>query len=76
MKTKIKTESEIRSEGLLKPCPFCGGQARLKKHHKIKQTWYVQCHQCGVRTPYSTQLPYQKWTEARDWPVKLWNTRQ
>ena len=59
----------------LKPCPFCGGQARLKKHYKLEQTWYVQCHKCGIRTPNSTQTPYQNWAEARDYPVKMWNRR-
>ena len=60
---------------MIKPCPFCGGQARLKKHYKLKQTWYVQCHDCGIRTPNSTHAPYQNLTEARDYPVKLWNRR-
>ena len=73
---KFKSESEIRSEKLnLLPCPFCGGKARLKKHRKIENTWYVQCHDCGIRTPNSIQLPYEAWQDARDCPIVLWNRR-
>ena len=75
-KKHFKTKAEMRSEGLLKPCPFCGGQARLKKHYRLAQTWYVQCNQCGIRTKNSTQAGYQRWTEARDYPVYLWNRRE
>jgi Lar family restriction alleviation protein len=71
----MKSKADLRSEGLLKPCPFCGGQARLKMHYKVKNSWYVQCNDCGVRTPYSTQAAYEPWTRARDYPVKLWNGR-
>lgn len=59
----------------LKPCPFCGGKARLKKHHKMQNTWYVQCHDCGIKTPLSIQLPYESWQDAKNYPVKLWNNR-
>lgn len=63
------------SEIEIKPCPFCGGEARLKKHNKLEQTWYVQCHDCGIRTPNSSQAAYQPWKQARDYPILQWNRR-
>ncbi len=42
-----------RSVGIVKPCPCCGGEARLRKHYKIRDAWYVQCIQCGLKTPIS-----------------------
>ena len=64
-----------RRKILLKPCPFCGGEARLKKHQTLEQTWYVQCKNCGVRTINSVQAPYESWRDAMNYPVKLWNRR-
>ena len=33
----------------LKPCPFCGGQAKLK-HYKLRNNdwWYVACEGCNI----------------------------
>ena len=59
----------------LKPCPFCGGEARLRKHQKLEQTWYVQCNKCGMRTPNSVQPPYESWKTTMNYPVQLWNRR-
>ena len=59
----------------LKSCPFCGGEAKLRKHQKLKQTWYVQCNQCGIRTPNSVQLAYESWKTTMNYPVQLWNRR-
>lgn len=70
------TEYQMERQKIsLKPCPFCGGEARLKKHQRLEQTWYVQCKNCGVRTPNSVQLPYESWKTAMNYPVRLWNRR-
>lgn len=59
----------------LKPCPFCGGEARLKKHYRLEQTWYVQCSKCGIKTKNSVQTPYESWKTTMNYPVRLWNRR-
>lgn len=74
----VKNEyQELRQEynKSLMPCPFCGGEARLKKHQKLQQTWYVQCNDCGIRTPNSTQAAYESWKAAMEAPVNQWNRR-
>ena len=35
----------------LKPCPFCGGNAEVKKCHHSKK-YYVRCTECGVETSH------------------------
>ncbi len=70
------TEYQIERQKIsLKPCPFCGGEARLKKHQRLEQTWYVQCKDCGIRTANSVQPPYESWKTAMNYPVRLWNRR-
>lgn len=33
----------------LKPCPFCGGEAVLKKHHNRFIDWFsVSCNKCHI----------------------------
>lgn len=59
----------------LKPCPFCGGEARLKKHQRLEQTWYVQCNDCGIRTRNYTQCAYESWKTTMDASVRAWNMR-
>ena len=70
------TEYQIERQKIsLKPCPFCGGEARLKKHYRLEQTWYVQCNKCGIRTKNTTQCAYEPWKTAMNAPVNQWNKR-
>lgn len=64
----------------LKPCPFCGGRAKLKHGYPYRQIKgmrqaVVQCKSCGCRTITYRQLPYQSWTEVDDEAVNAWNKR-
>ena len=48
----------------LKPCPFCGGEAKLEASSAFP-TYYVRCDCCGVSTLANRQ----------DQVVDEWNTR-
>lgn len=60
---------------VLKPCPFCGGEARLKKHYKMQDTWYVQCNKCKASGGLQTQSAFEHWTVSRDRAIWEWNNR-
>jgi len=47
----------------LKPCPFCGGQAKLKE---ISGRWTVHCANHCVGTRISNN---------KEWPITDWNRR-
>lgn len=53
--------------GELKPCPFCGGEAKVKFEKDGKWRWfYVQCRSCGVKTEHL-------WSQKA--AVNAWNDR-
>ena len=58
----------------LKPCPFCGGKAKLYNQKVIGgyDYSYVICDSCGIRT-----LKYEVSTEycAKDKATEDWNRR-
>lgn len=61
----------------LKPCPFCGGEAELKKDSyyagavKVERV-YCRCSNCGIATRiYGPSIDYC----ATDRVIKVWNTR-
>lgn len=47
----------------LKPCPFCGGKAKLMQREDL---WSVSCADCGSGTALSG---------SRDRTVEVWNKR-
>ena len=64
----------------LKPCPFCGGEAKLKKGHKTSPEWgtqiYIQCHKCGCRTILFRQYPFESKADYYKHAIDTWNSRK
>ena len=64
----------------LKPCPFCGGEAKMKHGYPGKQCKslrqaFVQCVKCGCRTVTYKQLAYQAWSDVDRHAAEVWNRR-
>ena len=53
----------------LKPCPFCGGEAIITKHHnRFSEWWLVSCTKCHIS---QTGSEYEFSFEA----IEAWNRR-
>ena len=59
----------------LKPCPFCGGEARIKPFTSRKRlfiteitVYEVQCTGCDCRTPlcYTPEIAKSRWNRRVD----------
>ena len=63
----------------LRPCPFCGGEAKLKKGFPGRQNGrkqaLVQCRACGCRTPMFYQYEYESVSDVYAHAVEAWNRR-
>ena len=56
----------------LKPCPFCGGKAKLM-HYKVKNDdwWYVACSHCEIAMdPLMWNI-----NRTKEEAVGIWNRR-
>ena len=55
------------SEQKLKPCPFCGGEAKLKIIPKYYgDIYWVKCEECNAETPSDFE---------KDEAIEAWNRR-
>lgn len=64
-------ELDVEAENMdeLKPCPFCGGEAVVTKHHNRFTEWYLcSCKKCHIS---QTGSEYGFRFEA----VEAWNRR-
>ena len=64
----------------LKPCPFCGGEAKLKhgkpwQQKKQGRFAFVQCLGCEAKTQTFFQYAYQAWQEVDRYAIEAWNGR-
>ena len=60
--------SEI-SKDLLRPCPLCGGEAKLQESNYFRYA-RVFCTKCGLST-----MEYPMIENGKDKLIKLWNSR-
>lgn len=73
-------DKEVPKMGL-RPCPFCGGEAKLKhgfprqQRSGIYQT-LIQCKDCGCRTLVFRQLAYESRQDVDKQAVTTWNRRK
>lgn len=59
---------------ILKPCPFCGGHAVLRRGNKNKNGYYVTCTKCGARSQFH-DLKYTNRKDNARYAVNDWNRR-
>lgn len=65
---------------VIKPCPFCGGNARLRKGFPSTQgkgqgQRLIQCEKCGCRTRIFHQKPMEAWQDNERACIEAWNRR-
>lgn len=76
-----KTMEEInRLDSLLKPCPFCGGKARISDAirpdgHCSYRVKFVQCTECHAKTEEKTCDGYYEEYCTDEEIAELWNRR-
>ncbi len=65
------------SEQKLKPCPFCGGEAKTYMKHKIiGLTLWVQCTKCNAETlGYCPKDDLESFEECKKLAIEAWNRR-
>lgn len=63
----------------LKPCPFCGGEARLISLGHQKRTafddWGVECIKCGAMPWAFSIYQYEDKERVREICAEKWNRR-
>lgn len=54
----------------IKPCPFCGGEAKVRRVGRWKQRFSVFCSRC-----YKTTIPGKSWKLTKQGAIREWNSR-
>lgn len=56
---------ENRTE--LKPCPFCGGNAKFRSDFCYGRKYHVECEDCGVKSPHKliSEDAIRAWNERK-----------
>lgn len=74
---KEKLRKKINSQ--LKPCPFCGGRARIEEREKYDgcsyEVLFVQCAECHARTEEKICDGYYGQYCSDEEVAGLWNRR-
>lgn len=70
--------NEYKAE--LKPCPFCGGQAKLlhgrpNQQKAGRRVAFVQCRECKAKAMTFDQLAYEAWRDVVEDATEAWNRR-
>lgn len=64
---RLKAIKEEQDAIPLKPCPFCGGKAKIIQDDKLRRCFYkVQCEKCNVENSFN---------DDRSMVVEKWNRR-
>jgi len=69
----------------LKPCPFCGGEARtvvdydmIDGDRKLFMSAYVKCEVCGIQQRIkfeASKIRFKDYVDVFERAVSLWNQR-
>ena len=62
---------------ILKPCPFCGGEAKVyMEHKKIGLTLWAECRECGAKTVgYCPKNDLESFERCKELAIEAWNRR-
>lgn len=88
--SNVDMSNQKNFEGLL-PCPYCGGEAKIRSihfpenHTDCNMKYYVECTKCGIRVS-EVQTGFHDWwrgkencnvssIDAINYITEVWNTR-
>lgn len=64
-----------KTEPKLKPCPFCGGEAKLVDYGQEGdfEDWDVECEKCGIL--FVAPGKEEGWVTTKEEAAEAWNRR-